>query len=354
MRTTTILIALTILTTSLAGCTGGDPDGGDSTGGIDAETLQGMIEAGLQDFMNNTTVEITTNYYTNETSTTTNNVNGSGGDSTSSLHALSGTDSGESSVNFNASYEDMLALLVREDAYSAEASGNLASALNGAKICVGIGTTTEHNLVDWFSSMEISFTSVPVADSDEAYAKFIDGSCDALASGISALIAKKSQLDGDGSMNGVDIWITNTIGYTIFHSNASGWSVLNLTIDQNYGVSSYLLAAHGEVTLVGTCITNCTGQSAIIYHTFVFSTESYNSGDIGFSNTCDDMPNLASWSGGFGAPGLECELDMTMFASTNLVYWWEYNITSFDDYEFAWSDWSYYVLWQSTAVTMHE
>ena len=29
-------------------------------------------------------------------------------------------------------------------------------------------------------------------------------------------------------------------------------------------------------------------------------------------------------------------------------------ITSFDDYEFAWTDWSYYVLWQSTAVTMHE
>jgi hypothetical protein len=155
-------------------------------------------------------------------------------------------------------------------------------------------------------------------------------------------------------MNGVDIWITETIGYTIFHSDASGWSVLNLTIDQNYGVSSYLLAAHGEVTLVGTCITNCTGQSAIIYHTYVFSTESSKWGGIGFSNTCDDMPNLALWSGGFGAPGLECELDMTMFASTNLAYWWEYNITSFDDYEFAWSDWSYYVLWQSTAVTMHE
>jgi hypothetical protein len=353
-------MVLLILTATLAGCTGGDPDGGDGTDGIDAETLQGMIEAGLQDFMNNTTVEITTNYYTNETSTTTNNVNGSGGDSTSSLHALSGTDSGESSLNFSASYEDMLALLVREDAYAAATAGNSAGGLDGANICVGIGTTTEHNLVDWFSSMGIAFTSVPVAGAAEASAKFIDGSCDVFAGGISALIAKKSQLDGDGSMNGVDIWITNTIGYTTFHSNASGWSVLNLTIDQNYGVSSNLLAAHGEVTLVGTCITNCTGQSAIIYHTYVFSTGSFASnntttgGSIDFSNTCDDMPNFASWSGGFGPAGLECELDMTMFASTNSASWWEHNITSFDDYEFAWSDWSYYVLWQSTAVTMHE
>ncbi|SVD40295.1 uncharacterized protein METZ01_LOCUS393149, partial [marine metagenome] len=38
MRTTTILIALTMLTTSLAGCTGGDPDAGGNDE-FDAETL---------------------------------------------------------------------------------------------------------------------------------------------------------------------------------------------------------------------------------------------------------------------------------------------------------------------------
>ena len=86
MRTTTILIALTMLTTGLAGCTG-DPDGGGNDE-FDAETLQGMIESGLADFMNNTTVEITNVYYTNETSTTTNNVNGSS--YVSSLHTMMG------------------------------------------------------------------------------------------------------------------------------------------------------------------------------------------------------------------------------------------------------------------------
>ena len=49
MRTTTILIALTMLTTGLAGCTG-DPDAGGNDE-IDAETLQN-----LQDFFNNTSV----------------------------------------------------------------------------------------------------------------------------------------------------------------------------------------------------------------------------------------------------------------------------------------------------------
>ena len=43
-------------------------------------------------------------------------------------------------------------ILVREDVFPAAAAGNSASGLNGANICVGIGTTTEGNMVDWFSS----------------------------------------------------------------------------------------------------------------------------------------------------------------------------------------------------------
>nr|AIF17326.1 hypothetical protein [uncultured marine group II/III euryarchaeote KM3_77_B08] len=367
MRTTTILIALTMLATSLAGCTGGDPDAGGNDE-FDAETLQGMIEAGLQDFMNNTTVEI--NYYTNETSTTTNNVNGSGGVSSSSLHALSGTDPGESSFVVNYSeYGNELALLVRADAYanpgtSNWANWNSASVLDGANICVAVGSIWEAGLVNWFSSRNIAFTTVPVAGLAEANAKFIDGSCDAMAGELQYLVQRKASMDADGSMGGVDIWVTNTVGDasggTEDYSTATAWSVLNLTIEQDYGVSSYLLAVHGEITLTGTCIANCTNQSAVIYHTYVFSTESFasnyttTSGGIDYANTCEGMTYLDSWPGYFGPPGLECELDMTMFASLAMAYWWEYDITSFDDYDFAWSDWSYYVLWQSTAVTMHE
>jgi len=111
-------------------------------------------------------------------------------------------------------------ILVREDAFPAEASGNSAGALNGANICVGIGTTTEGNMVDWFSSREIAFVSVPVADAAEATAKFIDGSCDAFTGDMSAMVAKKWQLDGDDSMCStdadgvetcVDIWIASEL-----------------------------------------------------------------------------------------------------------------------------------------------
>ena len=102
-------------------------------------------------------------------------------------------------------------ILVRADSYPADAAGNSAAGLDGANICVGIGTTTEGNMVDWFSSRNIAFTSVPVADAAEATAKFIDGSCDAFTGDMSAMVAKKWQLDGDGSMNGVDIWIAQEL-----------------------------------------------------------------------------------------------------------------------------------------------
>jgi len=100
-------------------------------------------------------------------------------------------------------------ILVRSDAY--EYGTGSADQLNNAEICVGIGTTTEGNMVDWFSSRNIAFTSVPVADAAEATAKFIDGSCDAFTGDMSAMVAKKWQLDGDASMGGVDIWIASEL-----------------------------------------------------------------------------------------------------------------------------------------------
>jgi len=108
-------------------------------------------------------------------------------------------------------------ILVREDAFPAADAGNSAGGLDGANICVGIGTTTEGNMVDWFSSRNLACTAVPVADAAEATAKFIDGSCDAFTGDMSAIVAKKWQLDGDASMgvdddgNAIGIWIASEL-----------------------------------------------------------------------------------------------------------------------------------------------
>jgi general L-amino acid transport system substrate-binding protein len=101
-------------------------------------------------------------------------------------------------------------ILVREDAFAAAEAGNSASGLDGANICVGVGTTTEGNMVDWFSSRDITFNSIGTADAAEATDKLISGECDAFTGDMSAMVAKKWALDNDDSIAG-GTWIASEL-----------------------------------------------------------------------------------------------------------------------------------------------
>ena len=101
-------------------------------------------------------------------------------------------------------------ILVREDAFAASEAGNSAAGLDGANICVGVGTTTEGNMQDWFSSRGIDFTSVGTADAAEATDKLISGECDAFTGDMSAMVAKKWALDNDDSIAG-GTWIASEL-----------------------------------------------------------------------------------------------------------------------------------------------
>ena len=101
-------------------------------------------------------------------------------------------------------------ILVREDAFPAATAGNSASGLDGANICVGVGTTTEGNMQDWFSSRNIMFNSIGTADAAEATDKLISGECDAFTGDMSAMVAKKWALDNDDSIAG-GTWIASEL-----------------------------------------------------------------------------------------------------------------------------------------------
>ena len=68
MRIIAPMMIFIMMTSTLAGCTGGDPDSG---GEIDADALNDLIDQNLQDFINNTTItvnqEIHHHYYNNTT-----------------------------------------------------------------------------------------------------------------------------------------------------------------------------------------------------------------------------------------------------------------------------------------------
>jgi len=68
MRIIATMMILIMMTSTLAGCTGGDPDSG---GEMDSDAINDLIDANLQDFINNTTItvnqEIHHHYYNNTT-----------------------------------------------------------------------------------------------------------------------------------------------------------------------------------------------------------------------------------------------------------------------------------------------
>ena len=97
-------------------------------------------------------------------------------------------------------FYDGQGIMIRSDFISAETAENSIYALDGANICVGMGTTSEMNILDWSSASGVSINPVSVTGSWEANENFIDGSCDAYTGDTSALVAKKWQMDNDGSV----------------------------------------------------------------------------------------------------------------------------------------------------------
>jgi hypothetical protein len=83
MRIIAPMMILIMMTSTLAGCTGGDPDGGGNDE-IDMDILNQLIDDNLQDFINNTTITVENHYHNNTTITNDNTdnsvsyVNGSG------------------------------------------------------------------------------------------------------------------------------------------------------------------------------------------------------------------------------------------------------------------------------------
>jgi general L-amino acid transport system substrate-binding protein len=90
-------------------------------------------------------------------------------------------------------FYDGQGILVNTDAFDPVPTSALL--LNGAKICVGIGTTTEGNIADYFAVNGMTYTAVNSDDAATAKAQFEDGSCDAWTGDMSAMVAQKFGLD---------------------------------------------------------------------------------------------------------------------------------------------------------------
>ena len=93
-------------------------------------------------------------------------------------------------------FYDGQGMLVNLDAIDATSVKDL----DGATVCVGIGTTTEGNLADYFEVNDLEYTAVNSADADAAKASFTNQECAAWTGDMSAMVAQKWGLEqGDGT-----------------------------------------------------------------------------------------------------------------------------------------------------------
>lgn len=107
---------------------------------------------------------------------------------------------------------DGQSILVRADAFPSGVNDTSALHLNGAKVCVQSGTTSEGNVVDYFAANGLSLTLESVASSAEAEQKFLDNdasSCNALTGDKSAMVA--TMFDINNGNSSVQTWITTEL-----------------------------------------------------------------------------------------------------------------------------------------------
>ena len=90
-------------------------------------------------------------------------------------------------------FYDGQGILVNTDAF--EEAPTSALDLHGASICVGIGTTTEGNIADYFAVNGMEYTAVNSENAGAAKASFEAGECSAWTGDMSAMVAQKWGLD---------------------------------------------------------------------------------------------------------------------------------------------------------------
>jgi general L-amino acid transport system substrate-binding protein len=66
--------------------------------------------------------------------------------------------------------------------------------LGGMKVCVQTGTTTEHNLADYFRNNKMQFEAVKFVRAEEVLKAYENGRCDVMTSDVSQLHAEKLKL----------------------------------------------------------------------------------------------------------------------------------------------------------------
>jgi hypothetical protein len=355
MKTNALALSLILILVPLAGCAGSD---GEVNIDLTTEEIQELIDDNIDDFLNNTTVTVNqqnNNTSTSTSNTTVNHINNTIIQQPSTFRSKSGTMIGLETVD---NYPVGMALLVRGDRYDSSTAGNSAAGLNGANICVGIGSWLEGELQDWFSTNSIDFTSVPVADAAEATQKFRDGECDAMAIGsVLAALDLEQQLEDDSTWTAAPsegIWVAEMFSGGQDSPGLIGNSA-SINIEQhNDEYIAGLIYLHLQVDLIGTCSGNssdCENFTVTYFPGWIELNTSCSHGVSFFWSsdiTGDPWDNTYDrpW-GQFEGHGLNCTHSINFGISQYTA-----NIEGYDSssHGLSWGEWVYSAIWESIPI----
>jgi general L-amino acid transport system substrate-binding protein len=119
-----------------------------------------------------------------------------------------------------------------------------AKQLNGASVCVAIGTTTELNLADYFRANSMTYKPVVFEKADEVIAAYDSGRCDVFTTDRSSLAAQRTKLKNpDDHMVLPEIISKEPLGPVVRHGDDQWfdlvkWVLYAMLEAEEYGVNS--------------------------------------------------------------------------------------------------------------------
>ena len=136
-------------------------------------------------------------------------------------------------------YYDGQGFMVRKDL-----GVSSATELDGASVCIQVGTTTEMNLADYFAGNGMSYEAVPVETNSEADAAYTAGRCDVYTTDASGLYASRAGYP-DPSAHVVlpEIVSKEPLGPSVRHGDGAWadivrWSLNAMIIGEELGITS--------------------------------------------------------------------------------------------------------------------
>ncbi len=136
-------------------------------------------------------------------------------------------------------YYDGQGFMVRKDL-----GVSSASELDGASVCIQVGTTTEMNLADFFSANGMSYEAVPVETNSEADAAYTAGRCDVYTTDASGLYASRAGYpDPTAHVVLPEIVSKEPLGPSVRHGDSAWadivrWSLNAMIIGEEKGITS--------------------------------------------------------------------------------------------------------------------